>query len=79
MYIYIYIYTCVTPDIPIFSRPLRTAFAQDRLFLTSMQCRQLVGVFGDSECRMAVPAAQGTGNIGERGTGKDSGKTIGKP
>lgn len=26
----------------------------DRLFLTSMQCRQLVGVFGDSECRMAV-------------------------
>ena len=31
---------------------------QDRLFLTSMQCRQLVGVFGDSECRMAVRAAQ---------------------
>lgn len=26
----------------------------DRLFLTSMQCPQLVGVFGDSECRMAV-------------------------
>ena len=27
---------------------------QDRLFLTSMQCRQLVGVFGDMDSRMAV-------------------------
>lgn len=27
---------------------------QDRLYLSSMQCRQLVGVFGDSESRIEV-------------------------